>query len=109
MTRKDIIKCAVKDCENHSNEGQFVGLLCLPCHRFIAGDGGLYSQAFRNSSDMIKQAVEAEREACAKLADKCIEDSQGVTPETEQEANYLQAMRILSEEFAIAIRARGEK
>jgi hypothetical protein len=68
MTRKDIIKCAVKDCENHSNEGQFVGLLCSPCHRFIAGDGGLYSQAFRNSSDMIKQAVEAERKACKKLA-----------------------------------------
>ena len=68
MTREDIIKCAVKDCENHNNEGQFVGLLCLPCHRFIAGDGGLYSQAFRNSSDMIKQAVEAEREACLKLA-----------------------------------------
>ena len=70
MTRGDIIKCAVKDCENHSNEGQFVGLLCLPCHRFIAGAGGLYSQAFRNSSDMIKQAVEAERETCAKLADE---------------------------------------
>ena len=63
MTRDYNIKCAVKDCENHSNEGQFVGLLCLPCHRFIAGDGGLYSQAFRNSSDMIKQAVEAERDA----------------------------------------------
>jgi hypothetical protein len=69
MTRDYNIKCAVKDCENHSNEGQFVGLLCLPCHRFIAGDGGLYSQAFRNSSDMIKQAVEAEREACAKVCD----------------------------------------
>ena len=69
MTRDYNIKCAVKDCENHSNEGQFVGLLCLPCHRFIAGDGGLYSQAFRNSSDMIKQAVEAEREACAEICD----------------------------------------
>jgi hypothetical protein len=69
MTRDYSIKCAVKDCENYSNEGQFAGLLCLPCHRFIAGDGGLYSQAFRNSSDMIKQAVEAEREACAKVCE----------------------------------------
>ena len=49
-----------------------------------------------------------EREACARIADKCIEDSQKVTPESEQEENYLTAMRILSEEFAIAIRARGE-
>jgi hypothetical protein len=79
VTRDYNIKCAVKDCENHSNEGQFVGLLCLPCHRFIAGDGGLYSQAFRNSSDMIKQAVEAEREAICELADNLLRTSDAVT------------------------------
>ena len=93
MTRDYNIKCAVKDCENHSNEGQFVGLLCLPCHTFIAGDGGLYSQAFRNSSDMIKQAVEAEREACAKivygLSDCCSDNN--------------------AQEIVNAIRARGAK
>jgi hypothetical protein len=89
MTRDYNIKCAVKDCENHSNEGQFVGLLCLPCHRFIAGDGGLYSQAFRNSSDMIKQAVEAEREACAKIVyGLCVSDNN-------------------AQEIVNAIRARG--
>lgn len=91
MTRDYNIKCAVKDCENHSNEGQFVGLLCLPCHRFIAGDGGLYSQAFRNSSDMIKQAVEAEREACAEICDA--------------EAS----IEGIAQRCAAAIRARGEK
>jgi hypothetical protein len=93
MTRDYNIKCAVKDCENHSNEGQFVGLLCLPCHRFIAGDGGLYSQAFRNSSDMIKQAVEAEREACAKIAEAWDADHSGT--------NYGLCI-------GNAIRARGE-
>jgi coenzyme F420-reducing hydrogenase beta subunit len=92
MTRDYNIKCAVKDCENHSNEGQFVGLLCLPCHRFIAGDGGLYSQAFRNSSDMIKQAVEAERGACAKV---CL-NMEGMA------GDY-------ADKYAAAIRARGEK
>jgi hypothetical protein len=102
MTRGYNIKCAVKDCENHSNEGQFVGLLCLPCHRFIAGDGGLYSQAFRNSSDMIKQAVEAEREACAKVCEQPSDEIQ-ITDDISQ--------RIYKDAFdcAEAIRARGEK
>ena len=55
-------KCAVKDCENHEHEGKFVGLLCSPCHTFVAGDGGLYSQAYRNSREMIDVAVKMERE-----------------------------------------------
>ena len=64
------------------------------------------------TEDLLKelewQVAEREREACARIADKCIEDSQKVTPESEQQENYMVAMRILSEEFAIAIRARGE-
>jgi hypothetical protein len=63
------MKCAVKDCENHAHEGKFVGLLCSPCHTFIAGDGGLYSQAYRNSRNMIDTAIAEEREACAKVVD----------------------------------------
>ena len=101
MTRDYNIKCAVKDCENHSNEGQFVGLLCLPCHRFIAGDGGLYSQAFRNSSDMIKQAVEAEREACAKVCDDYDNPNAGL-----REGIWVFGTTVA---LAAAIRARGEK
>lgn len=58
-------KCAVKDCANHKHEGLFVGLLCSPCHTFISGDGGLYSQAYRNSRAMIDTAITLEREACA--------------------------------------------
>ena len=63
------MKCAVKDCENHAHEGKFVGLLCSPCHTFIAGDGGLYSQAYRNSRNMIDTAIAEEREACAKVCE----------------------------------------
>ena len=63
------MKCAVKDCENRAHEGKFVGLLCSPCHTFIAGDGGLYSQAYRNSRNMIDTAIAQEREACAAMFD----------------------------------------
>lgn len=61
------MKCAVKDCANHTDEGLFVGFLCNPCHTFIKGDGGLYSQAHRNSRAMIDVAVSMEREAIAKF------------------------------------------
>lgn len=63
------MKCAVKDCMNHAHEGKFVGLLCSPCHTFIAGDGGLYSQAHRNSRRMIDTAIAMEREACARVVE----------------------------------------
>jgi len=82
------MKCAVKDCENHAHEGKFVGLLCSPCHTFIAGDGGLYSQACRNSRNMIDAAITEEREACAKVA----------------ESNF----GVIGSTIAIAIRARGK-
>lgn len=64
------MKCAVKDCQNHAHEGKFIGLLCAPCHTFIAGDGGLHSQAYRNSRTMIDVAIAMEREACALIADE---------------------------------------
>jgi len=44
------IKCAVKDCTNHTHQGRFVGLLCAPCHSYVSsGDGGGYSQVARNT------------------------------------------------------------
>jgi len=83
------MKCAVKDCENRAHEGKFVGLLCSPCHTFIAGDGGLYSQAYRNSRNMIDTAIAHEREECAKLC--------------EEQYEYYGHDHV----FAEAIRARG--
>ena len=62
-----VTKCAVKDCENHTHQGKFIGLLCAPCHCFISGGGGLYSQAYRNSRAMIDTAIEMERGRVAKF------------------------------------------
>lgn len=73
MTRDEDaeMKCAVKDCTNHSHQGKFVGLLCSPCHAFIAGDrGGEYSQAYRNARHGIDEAVKAENEALRRDAER---------------------------------------
>jgi hypothetical protein len=56
------MKCKVKDCENHTDQGVFVGFLCMPCHTFLTIGEGTYSQLYRNT-------VAAEREACAKVCD----------------------------------------
>lgn len=31
-------KCLVKGCENHSNQGTFIGDLCAPCHHYLTSD-----------------------------------------------------------------------
>jgi hypothetical protein len=50
--KKKVIGCAVKDCVNRSDQGEFVGLLCAPCHEYVAGRGdkACSSQAYRNAS-----------------------------------------------------------
>jgi len=53
------MKCIVKDCENHTHQGKFVGELCSPCHEFITEGKGKHSQVFRNT-------VVVEREECVK-------------------------------------------
>ena len=62
------MKCIVKDCENHKDQGAFVGVLCMPCHTFLTTGEGKYSQLYRNT-------VAAEREACAKfIEDEYVRD-----------------------------------
>ena len=56
------MKCKVKDCENHTDQGVFVGFLCMPCYTFLNTGEGTYSQLYRNT-------VAAEREACVKVAE----------------------------------------
>ena len=41
-------KCIIVGCENHQNQGRFVGRLCMPCYEFLVNDSGIYSQAYRN-------------------------------------------------------------
>jgi len=43
------MKCIVKDCENHSNEGKFKGDICYPCYAFITNGEGVHSQVYRNT------------------------------------------------------------
>lgn len=91
------MKCAVKDCTNHTHEGKFIGLLCAPCHAFIAGDGGgNWSQVCRNTHHEIDEAVRAEREACAKV---CEDDVR----------TWSHPGSITRAECAAAIRARGQE
>jgi hypothetical protein len=42
-------KCIVMGCENHADEGKFVGDLCSPCHIFVTSGRGVHSQAYRNA------------------------------------------------------------
>lgn len=57
------MKCHVKDCKNHENEGLFIGIVCSPCYEFLSIGRGKTSQLYRNT-------IETEREACAKLVEE---------------------------------------
>jgi hypothetical protein len=73
------MRCKVKDCENYMHQGWFIDFLCAPCHNFLSTGEGTTSQLYRNT-------VAAEREACAVIAFNA--------------KTYLEA--------AAAIRARGQ-
>lgn len=129
MNEQGKVKCAVKDCVNHEHEGLFVGLLCSPCHIFISGDGGLYSQAYRNSKAMIDTAVQMERAICFDAAMKSASKAVDVAISLEREAcamlvekrqnnlggykeyedNHDDGWQDACCEILTAIRARGEK
>ena len=46
------MKCIVKGCENHKDEGGFEDGMCLPCYLFITTGEGVYSQAYRNAQQL---------------------------------------------------------
>lgn len=67
------IRCRVRDCANHSDQGQFVGLLCSPCNSYLSEEaGGRFSQLARNTQDQIDRAVARERERCATVCENII-------------------------------------
>ena len=70
------MKCKVKDCENHTDQGVFVGFLCMPCYTFLNTGEGTYSQLYRNT-------VAAEREACAAVCDRVAEEDRHVDEQAE--------------------------
>jgi hypothetical protein len=55
-------RCIVYGCQNHKDEGTFVGDLCGPCHNFIVtgiGDVAGSSQIYRNAVDRFTLTLSA--------------------------------------------------
>ena len=55
------MKCAVKDCYNHTQDGGFVDSLCVPCYNFAIGEGDTHSQAYRNSKKTFTELLVREQ------------------------------------------------
>lgn len=54
-------KCIVYGCDNHTNEGTFVGDMCYPCHYIITtGDLSQSSENFIYKLYMKKKTLEAD-------------------------------------------------
>jgi len=88
------MKCHVKDCKNHEHQGLFIGIVCSPCYEFLSIGRGKTSQLYRNT-------VVLEREACAKVAEQIereIFDAVGDPRVSE-----------FKPKIAAAIHARGQK
>ena len=66
-SEKRTAKCSVKDCESRMGQEYFNGFLCTPCHQFVSGVGGLYSQAAKNQQAMVDAAITIERGRVAKF------------------------------------------
>lgn len=69
------IKCIVKGCENHKNEGGFEDGMCLPCYLFITTGEGVYSQAYRNA-----KPTELTDEEIHKIAQEHFHAGLGISP-----------------------------
>ena len=81
------LKCIVKGCDNHKDEGGFEDGMCLPCYLFITTGEGIYSQAYRN----------------AKIKDLTDEDIYEVWWQSDVASNYYRDSKEFGIEFARAI------
>lgn len=63
-------RCAVLRCGNYTHHGDFVGLLCAPCHSFISTGEGLHSQARRNELERKKEEEERRNRATGESVDR---------------------------------------
>jgi len=70
------MKCIVKGCENHKNEGGFEDGMCLPCYLFITTGEGVYSQAYRNAkpAELTDEEILKEAESYG-MGEKFIQDA----------------------------------
>lgn len=91
-------KCAVDGCPNTTDQGEFVGTLCFPCHNFVSGRGdrAMSSQAYRNAVDFAVKAVRsyANREGDVLPAlDMAMQDAFLDKEGRQGEINKLEALR----------------
>lgn len=54
---KGRVRCVVAKCENHTDQGTFVGQLCAPCHTFVSMGLAGNSQAQRNAVDFVARRL----------------------------------------------------
>lgn len=54
-------KCIAHACSNMTNEGQFVGNMCYPCHSFVTTGKGPHSQVFRNAKTALAHTAQSDR------------------------------------------------
>ena len=63
QAEQEPVKCIVKNCQNHSDQGKFIGGLCSPCHDYLATGEGKYSQAYRNAQRSVLVVVDVKATA----------------------------------------------
>jgi hypothetical protein len=45
---KHSTECLIPGCKNRTDQGEFEGDLCRPCHNYVVKGAGVHSQAYRN-------------------------------------------------------------
>lgn len=85
LNDEKVKECMVHNCTNVSNQGQFIGDVCLSCYDFIVEGKGQHSQVFRNATIEIQKEC---HDFIAKL-DKHLPKL------SEQELKYITSARLL--------------
>jgi len=59
VNKKPVAWKMVRDCQNYTDQGLFVGELCVSCRKFVVAGEGRYSQAYRNSLKVFLSSLSA--------------------------------------------------
>lgn len=59
---RDRRRCVVPGCENHTDQGDFIGDFCMPCYLYVAGrtqstDSQAYRNELKRSEDRLRKAA----------------------------------------------------
>jgi hypothetical protein len=83
--------CIVMSCVNQSDQGTFIGDLCLPCHRYITTGEGVHSQAYRNSMLWCLERAARECDHAAKEA-RILESSPSSHPHAKHHGDMARSL-----------------